>query len=134
MPHNRTPKPGAKYYLPKYQYKTVVNFCFQYAELKAELATLDGWHSGSNDGMPRGSETSDPTYQDAVRREEISRKIDLIEKTVRECSGILSKYFLPAITDETCTYHRLASQGLPLNHKEFSMIRRKIYYTLSKRI
>lgn len=135
MPHNRMPKPGAKYYLPKYTYKTVTNFCLQYQELKDELRALDGWHSGRNDGMPRGSNTSDPTYSDAVRRVEIAKKIKLIEDTVKECSGYMYPMMIKGVTEETVTYAVLRDlYGLPLSHREYSLLRRKIYYKLSKRI
>lgn len=135
MPHNRAPKPGAKYYLPKYRYKTVVNFCLQYQELKEELKHLDGWHSGRNDGMPRGNNVSDPTYSDAVRRKELQEKIDIIESSVREAAGFLYAYMLPGVTDENMTYNKLRTiHGIPVNHKEFSLLRRKVYYMISKKM
>lgn len=136
MPHNRTPKPGSKYYLPKYKYKTVVNFCLQYHELKDELKAIDGWHSGSNDGMPHGTGTSDPVANDAIRRAEIQKKIDIIEESVRECvTGIMQEYVLKSITTEYVGYQYLDSMfNIPCGKNQFSDLRRKVYYTISKKI
>lgn len=136
MPHNRTPKPGSKYYLPKYKYRTVVNFCLQYHELKDELRSIDGWHSGNNDGMPHGTGTSDPVANDAIRREEIQKKIDIIEESVRECvTGIMQPYILKAITTEYVGYQYLNTMfNIPMGKNQFSDLRRKVYYTISKKI
>lgn len=136
MGHNKAPKPGSKYYLPKYRYKTVVNFCFQYPELKDELRALDGFRSHAGDGMPHGSGTGDPTAASGERRAELSSKIDLIETTVKECvGGVLYPYMLRGVTDENCTYTYLRTvMSMPLSVNAYTKYRRKIYYTLSKRI
>lgn len=136
MPHNRSPKPGSKYYLPKYKYRTVVNFCLQYHELKDELRSIDGWHSGSNDGMPHGTNTSDPVANDAIRRAEIQKKIDIIEESVRECvTGIMQEYVLKAITNEYVGYQYLNTMfNIPMGQRQFSELRRKVYYQISKKI
>lgn len=134
MPHNRCPKEGSKYYLPKYEYKTVVAFCFQYNELKRKLKSIDGFHAVVNDGMPHSSGTSDPTVSDAVKRAEIQDKIDLIERVTKEHTGILYKWMIQGITDETMTYNRLKSQGIPISKNLYSNMRRKVYYHIAKHI
>lgn len=136
MPHNRSPKPGSKYYLPKYQYKTVVNFCLQYHELKAQLKIIDGYHSGNNDGMPHGTGISDPVSNDAIRRAEIQGKIDIIESSVRESvTGVLQKYILEAITNEGIGYTYLRTNfNIPIGQRQFSDLRRKVYCSVAKKI
>lgn len=136
MPHNRSPKPGSKYYLPKYKYRTVVNFCLQYHELKDELRSIDGWHSGNNDGMPHGTGTSDPVANDAIRRQEIQKKIDIIEESVRECvTGIMQPYILKSITTEYIGYQYLNTMfNIPMGQRQFSELRRKVYYHIAKKI
>lgn len=136
MAHNRTPKPGSKYYLPKYRYKTIVNFCYQYNELKDELRAIDGWHSGSNDGMPHGSGTSDPVASDAIRRAEIAEKIDIIESAVREnISSVMQPYVLKWITDDHCNLDYLHTvMRCPLGKNQMVDLRRKVYFAISKKI
>lgn len=136
MAHARSPKPGSKYYLPKYTYKTVVNFCLQYNELKDELLAIDGWHSGNQDGMPHGTGTSDPVANDAIRRAEIQKKIDVIEETVREnVTGVMQPYILKSITNEYVGYQYLRTiYNIPMGQRQFSDLRRKVYYQISKKI
>lgn len=136
MPHNRSPKPGSKYYLPKYTYKTVVNFCLQYHELKDQLSIIDGFHSGSNDGMPHGTNTSDPVSSDAIKRAEIQGKIEIIESAVREnVTGVLQHYILMSITNENIGYQYLRTNyNIPLGQKQFSNLRRKVYFAVAKKI
>ena len=136
MPHYRLPKENNQYYLPKYTFRTVVNFCFQYHELKEQLASIDGWHSGNNDGMPHGTGTSDPVANDAIRRAEIQKKIDIIEESVMECTDeVTYPFFLQAITEENHGYEFInRNVQVPMNGKEFSKVRRKIYYTIAHKI
>lgn len=136
MPHNRSPKPGAKYYLPKYQYKTVVNFCLQYHELKDELLAINGFHSSGQDGMPHGTGISDPTSGDAIRRAEIQKKIDIIEETVQECvTGMMQQYILKSITNDYIGYQYLRTMfNIPIGQRQFSELRRKVYFHIAKKI
>lgn len=134
MPHNRAPKKGAKYYLPKYEYKTVVAFCFQYPELKRKLRDIDGFHAVVNDGMPHASGASNPTESDAIKRAEIQNKIDLIENVTKEQTGILYKWMIQGITDETMTYTRLRNQGIPVGKNLYSEMRRRVYYHIAQRL
>lgn len=134
MPHNRAPKKGAKYYLPKYEYKTVVAFCFQYPELKRKLRDIDGFHAVVNDGMPHSSGTSNPTESDAIKRAEIQSKIELIESVTKEQTGMLYHWMIQGITDETMTYNRLRNQGIPVGKNLYSEIRRRVYYHIAQRL
>lgn len=134
MPHHRAPQAGARYYLPKYEFKTVVAFCFQYPELKRKLRDIDGYHAVVNDGMPHGTGKSDPVAYDAMKRAEIQEKIDIIEQTTKEHTGILYKWMIQGITDETMTYNRLRNQGIPISKNLYSDLRRKVYYHIAQRI
>lgn len=135
MPRNRCPKPGSKYYVPKQKFKTVVAFCLSYDELKAELKDLDGRHSKKQDGMPRGSETSDPTSKEAEARIKVENKIKLIEETVMECSGhVLYPFMMMAVTKEEIGWAWLEANQIPVHRTTYIELRRKIYFEMSKRI
>jgi len=133
MPHNRAPKQGSKFYLPRAQYRYVVAFCLTYNDLRLKLIDLDGRHSHENDGMPHGSGTSDPTGREGIRRLETTRKIELIEETVREVAGpYMYAAMLASVTSEI-TYDQLrARYNLPIGRNQFSVLRRKIYWTIEK--
>lgn len=133
MPHNRAPKQGSKFYLPRAQYRYVVAFCMTYNDLRLKLLDLDGRHSHEQDGMPRGSGTSDPTGREAIRRADTTRKIALIEDTVLECAGqAMYAGMLASVTSEI-TYDQIrARYNLPISKNAFSVLRRKIYWTIEK--
>lgn len=135
MARSRKPKPGAPYYLPPYEYRTAVNFCLQYREWEAELETVTGLHGVDNDGMPHGTETSDPTFRDAVRRAGISAKMDLIEDCVRDTDPVLFPWLLEAVTNERATYRYLVEEhGLPVSINTWTVKKREVYWRVSRRI
>lgn len=145
---HRTPGKNSKWYLPKWEYRTVVAFCLQYKDLQKKKAELDAQiHSGmikgvSYDGMPHGSSPGDPTYQYIVKREadlkriaEIDKKIGIIESNVNMVSRELNYWMLKAITEEDATYDKLRyEEGMPLPKNAYSCMRREIYYRISKSI
>lgn len=136
MPHNRSPKLGAKYYLPKAEYKYVVSFCLTYDELRKKLVQLNGWHSKPLDGMPHGTTKTNPTEAEALERLKVSQKIMLIEQAVLECAGKdLYRPMLFAITKEDIPLWRLKQDfGMKMGHNQFSDLRRKIYFTIAKHL
>lgn len=135
MPHNRAPKPGAPFYLPTAQYRTAVNYCLSYKDLKKDLLNLNGWHSHNDDGQPRGVGISDPTANEGIKRARIEKKIDVIEGSVRDVAGRwLYADMLRSVTDEHCTFQMLKMKGLPLNKNAFVKMRREIYWKVYHRM
>lgn len=131
----RAPKEGTPYYLPRGIFRNVVAFCLSYNDLKRQLKTFTGFHSARQDGMPRGSDLSDPTARDGERLAKIEAKIDIIENAVLRCSGkVLYQYMLLSVTDEGCSWAKLEAQGIPMNRKAWAQLRRKIYYEVAKEI
>ena len=144
---HRTPGRNSKWYLPKWEYRTVVAFCLQYKDLKKQRDDLEnvikdgGILKGvSYDGMPHGSGVGDPTYMAAVRHEAnlnklhlLERKISIIESNVNVVSKELNHWMLKAITEEDATYDKLRYEdGMPLPRNAYSCMRREIYYRISK--
>lgn len=134
MPHNRSPKKSNQWYLPKAQYKYVVSFCLTYDELRKRLVELNGWHSRVMDGMPHSNTKSNPTEAEAMERLKVSQKIMLIEQAVLEVAGKeLYRPMLFAITKEDVPLWRLKQDyGVKMGKNQFSDLRRKIYFTISK--
>lgn len=131
----RVPGKNSKWYLPRYEYMTVVNFCLQYPELKAKMYNISGLRGVNYDGMPHGSGVGDPTARQAEIIAEADRKIRIIESNVNRASGELSPWMLKAVTDDRATYDRLRYQeGMPLTRNAFGVLRRQIYYLISKEI
>lgn len=136
MPRNRIPKPSSKYYLPKYEYRTVVNFCLSYWSVRERLAGMGGVRAQALDGMPHGTDLSDPTAREALIRGWLNDKIQLIEGTVREvCGDVLYHPMMMAVTKEDITIEQiLARYSVPMGKKQFINLRRRVYWELAKHI
>lgn len=132
MPRNRIPKRSSKWYLPKYEYRMVVNFCLSYYSVRERLAGLGGIRAQALDGMPHGTDTSDPTAREALQKIRLQEKIALIEGTVREVAGdYLYQPMLAAITRDDITIDQiLARYRVPMGRNQFLELRRKIYFTM----
>ena len=135
MPRNRIPKPSSKYYLPKYEYRTVVNFCLSYHSVRERLAGLGGIRAQALDGMPHGTDISDPTARDALVRARLSDQLHLIEGTVRDvCGDYLYRPMLMAITQDDITLEQImARYSVPMGRTQFINLRRKVYWTMYNR-
>lgn len=137
MPHNRSPKPTAKWYLPKAEYKYVVAFCMTYDELRRRLVELNtALKSPEMDGMPHGTDVSNPTESIALQRLKVSQKLMLIEQAVLECAGSkLYRPMLTAITRENMPLWKIKLDfDVEMGHMQFSNLRRQIYFTIAKHL
>lgn len=135
MPRYRVPRPGSKYYLPKYEYKTVVSFCMQYWDLRSRVASCTGLKGVNYDGMPHGTSVSDPTYQSALQGAEAARKVDIIESAVRRAAPDLYEWILKSVTEEDMTYDKLRYEyGMPCGKNLYAKKRRLVFWYVSKEI
>lgn len=137
MPHNRSPKPGAKWYLPKSQYKYVVAFCMTYDDMRRKLVELNAVLKSPNmDGMPHAAGVSNPTEVIALERLKVSQKVMLIEQAVLECAG--SKYYRPMLTaitkDNMPLWKIKLDYEMEMGINQFTTLRRQIYFTISKHL
>lgn len=109
MAEIRTPAKSAKYYISKQKFLTARHFCLQYSERRDEYSALSrGDISGINyDGMPHGSTVGNPTEAKAIRLEELSRKISLIEQTAIEAGEDIAEWILKSVTSEDVTFYYL---------------------------
>ena len=135
MSHNRSPKMGSKWYLPHDTYKYVVSFCYAYKDMKRRLKDLDGMHSHEQDGMPRGTDTSDPTAEEAMKRMKLQDNIDIIEHAVIDTDPFLYDWLLEGITKRNVSYSYLkAKKQIPCGKNTYSELRRQVYWRVAERI
>lgn len=128
---------GKAYGVNSHDFYIVFHFCMKYKDWKEELQyESDPLRRTGNEGQG-GSGKSDRTGNLAVRKVELERNIELIENTVKEvtdkCPG-LYKYMLQCVTDEEATFPVLKAQGMPCEKNLFYGIRRRFYYSMSKKI
>ena len=66
---------------------------------------------------------------------ELSKRMDIIEQTVRETDPELYQWILQGVTDEFATFKYLhETKGMPCGHRQYYERRRKFYYMLSQKI
>lgn len=129
------------WYIEKYAFRTVYYFALQYPSWKLQYADTIGSavKAIDNDGMPRGSETGDPTSRIAMRSSVLRSNIDLIESTALTAGEDLAEFILYAVTNEGVTYKYLTCGQcklgkIPCGRNEYYQRRRMFYYLLSKRM
>lgn len=134
MPNVR-PLNQNKYQISKYRFLEIYNFCLQYNEWKDELK-YNTHTVGAQEitGMPFGTEKSDSTAHLAMKRIELERKCQLIERTAMEADSEIYPYILKAVTNEYVTYHYLKNvMDIPCGKDRYYDRRRKFYYLMSNK-
>lgn len=136
MSHNRAPKPNSRWYLPYDTYKLVVAYCYAYHDMRRRLQDLNGMHSHVQDGMPRGTTTSDPTANEAMKRMRLEEKINIIETAVIDTDPFLYDWLLEGVTRRGVTFQYLKTKKqMPVIDKnQYSDLRRQVYYRVAERI
>ena len=131
----RTPSKKSKYHVPREDYITAVHWSLRYPDWTQELKTLPDTSKGIDYSLDKvqSSNNYDSTMETAIRREELTRKVNLLESTVREVSGDLYEWVLKSVT-LGLNYWQLQQLGMPATDKDFYDKRQHYYYLLSKRI
>ena len=89
------------------KYNELKYFCLQYWQKKQEIDRNYGIDGFSQDGMPRGTSSSNPTEKKALRIAQLKRDTELIEQTA---------WILKNVTS-----------GVPYEYMDVPMGRRKFY-------
>lgn len=134
MGQYKAPRPGSKWYLPYEVYRTVVNYCYCYRRWKHASAAT-GVSAVAYDGMPHGSNVSDPTEAAVMRLSGALARCRIIEETVREVDEGLYPWLLLGVTDPRASYNWLRTRkGMPCGHGMFTDRKRQVYYLMADRI
>lgn len=138
MPRNRIPKPSDEYYLERDDYLMTVHFCLAYNNNKRRLQTLGGVRAQALDGMPHGTDVSDPTQREALIRAWLQGKVDLVEHSVAEATNgipVLYQPLLLAVTERKMTIDQImARYRVPMGKKQFLRMRRRVYFLVHRGI
>lgn len=132
----RTPSKKNKYYIPTEDYITAVHWCLRYPIWVSELSIIPDTSKAITYDQDRVQTSGgyNPTEELAMKRAEISRKKDLLEKTVRECvPDPLYKYMILHVGHGR-TYYQLEKEGLNVSEYEFRKYKQKFYYEISQKI
>lgn len=123
-----------KYGISGKRFKELSGFCEQYPDWKKELSFMtDAVKSPLIDGIGSfGGDTSDSTGNLAIRRHEISRKCDLIERTAKQANKELAKYIIQSVCYELPLRYLICVEDMPCSRAAFYDARRYFFYLLDQ--
>ena len=98
------------------KYNELKYFCLRYWQKKQEIDRNYGIDGFSQDGMPRGTSSSNPTEKKALRIAQLKRDTELIEQTAMEADAEIHPWILKNVTS-----------GVPYEYMDVPMGRRKFY-------
>lgn len=93
-----------KYWIPKYRYLELKNFCFQYPDWKRSIAELDPLKTHFQKITPGNFSRS--VEQLTIQRDRFEQNINLIESTAIETDSFLKQWIIKGVT-EGYTYEYL---------------------------
>lgn len=122
------------YWIPKEKYYELLYFSRQYNTMRQEKRDLlRTYPSIGTSEYVMTSDISDPVIKAAVRAEELSAKMKLIEDTVMETGPDIYKWLLIGVTTDY-SYNYLAKKlNMPAGKDLYYDRYRKYFYYLSKK-
>lgn len=119
--------------LPKEDYLTAVHYALRYPLWKAEIETsADTARAIRYDtDKVQTSNDYDPVQETAIRREEIGRKIKLVDSVIEQTAKGMD-FFLRLGVCYGLSFWQLQSKGIPCSQNTYYGIRKKFYYELSR--
>lgn len=123
------------YGISEKRYKELCGFCEQYPEWQEKLRFgMDTLKSQAISDMPRSFYgPGDSTGNLAVKRAELQKKCDLIEKTAQEAALELSPYVIKNVCYETPFCYLQAYEEIPCSRTAFYDKRRYFFYLLDQK-
>lgn len=125
---------SSQFYLSKYRYLELKNFCLQYPTWIKAKAGLESRALKSRSIVERGDKCSDGTSVERLTEaiENFDRLIDIIQKALSACQHEIQAYVLWSVT-EGLSYDNMYAQLKypPCSRHEFYRERRKFFYILN---
>lgn len=123
-----------KYRIDKHRHYELKHFCLQYPSWKRAYAELEDVSIGSSavERLPMMNMHSDPTANQAVKRNYYSRRIKMVERAAREADSILWEYILKAVTEELSYAHLKSKFDIPCGKDMYYDRYRRFFWILSE--
>lgn len=131
----KTPTKDSKYWVPSEDFRTALHWSLRYplwiAELSIEPDTSQAIRYDKDKVQTSGN--YDSTMELAIRRDELRRKAELLENTVKKVAPDIYKFLLLGVTQGRTVY-QLIDEGMPCSKDYFIERRQQYYYEISKKI
>lgn len=113
------------------RYKELCGFCEQYPEWINQLkCNGDTVKSIEITDMPITHNNSDLTGNLAIKRTELERKCELIQRTAIQAGNELSQYIIKSVCYEVPVTYLIACENMPISKSAFYEMRRYFFYLL----
>ena len=120
-----------KYWIPRFRYLELKNFCLQYKDWKLALKEISLLRSEFE--KTSTSLLGDPTELIAIKRLKYKRNIELIEETAALADQSIAKWIIKGVT-ENYSYEYLHYQlDLPVGRDTYYDRYRKFFWLLDQR-
>lgn len=126
---------SSKYRLPSKRVAELKNYCYQYQTWIEALEEIAELSAPVLDGMPRGTDTSDPVARLATARERFARNIRNVDQCIEGCTQDLSlrQAVRVAVTSPRVTFAWLKANGMVHYERDAYYIAvRRFYWLLDK--
>lgn len=111
------------------KYNELKYFCLQYWQKKQEIDRNYGIDGFSQDGMPRGTSSGNPTEKKALWIAQLKRDTELIEQTAIEADAEIHPWILKNVTSGV-PYEYM---DVPISRTKFYDSRRYFFYLLAQK-
>ena len=120
-----------KYYIPKFRYLELKNFCLQYNDWKLALKEISLIRAHLETGNDTAS--SNPTEEMAAKRIRYVENINLIEETAKLADPLIAKWIVKGVT-ESYTYEYLHLKlEMPASRDMYYDRYRRFFWILDKK-
>ena len=135
MSRYRTPTRRSKRYVHEEDFHTAVHYARRYPHWVAELQIEPDTSKAITYEQDRvqTSNTYDPVQATAIRRAEIAKKVDMIDKLIHECADGMDKFLILGVCYGS-TFKDPKSAGIPCEHAKYYDMRREFLCKLAERI
>lgn len=129
------PKKKTKFWVPPEEYKLAIHWCRCYPVWLKELESLPDTSKAVtyDSDKVQTSGGYDATAELAIRRNELAKKVRLINDVAKMVTADLNEWLIKGVT-ENYTAEQLIQQGMPCSRNLYYQKKQKFYYILAKRI
>ena len=119
-----------EYYISKYRFLELRNFCLQYQTWITALRNNDGYSSGCKHILADGKRS--PTEDTVVRREHCQAKKQMVEQAAKYTDPELYSWILKGVTSEVPYEYLFTVNGIPCSRSTYYKRYRKFFWILDK--
>jgi len=126
-----------KYALDKNEFLHAKYYALRYNKWRDEYEALEDSSKAIRYDKDRVQTSGDfdPVEYAGIRRAELAKKIETIEKTAEEVDESLYKWLLQGVTDSFATFKYLSMvKHMPCSRATYYRLRHRFYYSLSQKI